>query len=102
MIESKVIEVLPYSIKYVKDSKLEENEEEIIQYGANGAKSETYKIVKYNGIVVSKEQISSDTYSPLERIVKKGSKKTQQVIVMDSESEEKINPEILEQIKELN
>lgn len=102
VIESKVIEVLPYSIKYVKDSTLEEDEKEIVQYGANGAKSETYKIVKYNGIIVSKEQISSDTYSPLERIVKKGSKKTQQVIVMDNENEEKINPELLEQIKELN
>ena len=102
VIESKVIEVIPYSTKYVKDSTLKEDEEEIAQYGANGAKSETYKIVKYNGIVVSREQISSDIYSPLERIVKKGTKKAQEVIVMDSSNEEKINPDLLEQIKELN
>lgn len=102
VIESKVTEVIPYSTKYVKDSTLKEDEEEIAQYGANGAKSETYKIVKYNGIVVSREQISSDIYSPLERIVKKGTKKAQEVIVMDSSSEEKINPDLLEQIKELN
>lgn len=102
VIESKVTEVIPYSTKYVKDSTLKEEEEEIVQYGANGAKSETYKIVKYNGIVVSREQISSDIYSPLERIVKKGTKKAQEVIVMDSSSEEKINPDLLEQIKELN
>lgn len=102
VIESKVTEVIPYSTKYVKDSTLKEDEEEIVQYGANGAKSETYKIVKYNGIVVSREQISSDIYSPLERIVKKGTKKTQEVIVMDSTNEEKINPDLLEQIKELN
>ena len=102
VIESKVTEVIPYSTKYVKDSTLKEDEEEIVQYGANGAKSETYKIVKYNGIVVSREQISSDIYSPLERIVKKGTKKAQEVIVMDSSSEEKINPDLLEQIKELN
>lgn len=102
VIESKVIEVIPYSTKYVKDSTLKEDEEEIAQYGANGTKSETYKIVKYNGIVVSREQISSDIYSPLERIVKKGTKKAQEVIVMDSSSEEKINPDLLEQIKELN
>ena len=102
VIESKVTEVIPYSTKYVKDSTLKEDEEEIVQYGANGAKSETYKIVKYNGIVVSREQISSDIYSPLERIVKKGTKKAQEVIVMDSSSEEKINPDLLKQIKELN
>ena len=102
VIESKVTEVIPYSTKYVKDSTLKEDEEEIVQYGANGAKSETYKIIKYNGIVVSKEQISSDIYSPLERIVKRGTKKTQEVIVMDSTNEEKINPNLLEQIKELN
>ena len=102
VIESKVTEVIPYSTKYVKDSTLKEDEEEIVQYGANGAKSETYKIVKYNGIVVSRKQISSDIYSPLERIVKRGTKKTQEVIVMDSSSEEKINPDLLKQIKELN
>lgn len=102
VIESKVTEVIPYSTKYVKDSTLKEEEEEIVQYGANGAKSETYKIVKYNGIVVSREQISSDIYSPLERIVKRGTKKAQEVIVMDSSNEEKINPDLLEQIKELN
>ena len=102
VIESKVTEVIPYSTKYVKDSTLKEDEEEIVQYGANGAKSETYKIVKYNGIVVSREQISSDIYSPLERIVKRGTKKAQEVIVMDSSSEEKINPDLLKQIKELN
>ena len=102
VIESKVTEVIPYSTKYVKDSTLKEDEEEIVQYGANGAKSETYKIVKYNGIVVSREQISSDIYSPLERIVKRGTKKAQEVIVMDSSNEEKINPDLLEQIKELN
>ena len=102
VIESKVTEVIPYSTKYVKDSTLKEDEEEIVQYGANGAKSETYKIVKYNGIVVSREQISSDIYSPLERIIKRGTKKAQEVIIMDSSSEEKINPDLLEQIKELN
>ncbi len=102
VIESKVTEVISYSTKYVNDSTLQEDEEEIVQNGANGAKSETYKIVKYNGIVVSKEQISSDTYSPLERIIKKGTKKAQEVIVMDSSNEEKINPDLLEQIKELN
>lgn len=101
VIESKITEVIPYSTKYVKDSTLKEDEEEIVQYGANGAKSETYKIIKYNGIVVSKEQISSDTYSPLERIIKKG-KETQEVIVMDNSNLEQINPDLLEQIEELN
>ena len=101
-IESVVKEVLQYTTKYVEDLSLAEGEEQIVQYGANGAKSETYKIVKYNGAIISRTQISSDTYSPLEKIIKRGSKKEEEVIIMDGESQEKINPEILNQIKELN
>ena len=108
VIESTVEEVIPYTINYVKDNTLEEGNEEIKQYGSNGAKSVTYKIVKYNGAIVSKELLSTDTYSALERIIKKGSKKVQGV---SAEVEEKddvkentmkdLNPELLEAIKEL-
>lgn len=100
VIENKVTEVIPYQVKYVKDDKLEEGETQIVQYGANGAKSITYKVLKYNGNVVSREILSTDTYSALERIIKIGNKKVQEVNA--NENEERINPELLKLIKELN
>lgn len=110
IIENIVTEVIPYTINYVKDNTLEEGQEEIKQYGANGAKSVTYKIVKYNGVIVSKTLLSSDTYSPLERIIKKGKKKVQEASSQVEETEKEnaqieemneLNPELLEGIKEL-
>ena len=100
VIENKVTEVIPYQVKYVKDDKLEEGETQIVQYGANGAKSITYKVLKYNGNVVSREILSTDTYSALERIIKIGNKKVQEVNA--NENEERITPELLKLIKELN
>lgn len=73
-IQSTITEKIPYTINYIDDSKLEKGQEVIEQWGAEGAKSITYKIIKYNGIVVSKEVLSTDTYSPLERIIRRGTK----------------------------
>lgn len=103
VIENTVTEVIPYTINYIKDTTMNQGEEEIKQYGANGAKSVTYKIVKQNGIIVSKTLLSSDTYSALERIVKTGTKKTQEVSAETEEKESinELNPELLETIKEL-
>ena len=117
IIENNVDEVLPYETYYVKDDELEEGVEEIKQYGANGAISTTYKITMYNGSEVSREIISEDEYSPLERIVLKGTKKSQETYAPmfadgsedEDEAEEnedeniakEINPALLELIKEL-
>lgn len=106
VIENTVTEVIPYTVNYVKDYKLNEGTEEIKQYGSNGAKSVTYKVVKYNGVVISRTLLSSDTYSPLERIIKKGTKRLQGVsgkLEEDIQTEEmnELNPELLEVIKEL-
>lgn len=107
VIESTVTEVIPYTINYVKDYNLAQGREEIKQHGSNGAKSVTYKVVKYNGAVISRTLLSSDTYSALERIIKKGTKKVQGVsgeVQEDVETEgmNELNPELLEVIKELN
>ena len=109
VIESTIQEIIPYTIKYVKDTNMEDGAEEIKQYGTNGAKSTTYKILKYNGIIVSKTLLSSDTYSPLERIIKTGTKSTQETnanvedlgINIDKNYINELNPELLETIKEL-
>ena len=112
-IENNLDEVIEYETTYVKDYNLDEGTEEVKQNGSNGAISTTYKITKYKGAEVSRELLSSDTYSPLEKIVKKGMKKTAQTSAPffadgseDDEEEEdsstkEINPELLELIKEL-
>lgn len=66
----------------------------------------TYKITKYNGAIISKDLLSNDTYSPLEKIVRKGTKKIQGVNAEPVEEDSnnmmnELNPELLEAIKEL-
>ena len=77
-LQTKIIEEIDFKTNYIKDNTLNEGTEYIEQYGSKGAKSETYKILKQDGKVISKELLSTDTYSSLEQIVKKGTKKVQQ------------------------
>ena len=105
-IESNIIETIPYSVNYVKDDSLNQEEEQIVQYGANGAKCETYKVVKNNDEVISRTLLSNDTYSPLEKIVKKGTNQGQEEatqVVEETDSQlNDLNPELLDAIKELD
>jgi len=73
-IESDITEVIPYTINYIDDNELEKGTEIVEQQGFNGAKSVTYKVVKYNGILISKTLLSNDTYSPMEKIIRRGTK----------------------------
>lgn len=73
-LKSEVLEEIPYQVNYIEDDTLEKGVEQIEQMGTNGAKSVTYKILKKDGIEVSREEISRDTYSALDRIIRKGTK----------------------------
>ena len=77
-IETNILETIDYKTIYINDSTLEEGLEIIEQLGNNGGKSETYKIIKQNGIIVSKILISTDTYSSLDQTIRKGTKKALQ------------------------
>lgn len=61
-----------FKTTYTTDSSLESGQTKVIQGGSNGATSVTYKILKRNGEVVSKDLVSSDTYSPHNKIVARG------------------------------
>lgn len=74
IIEDKITEIIPYTTKYIKTNNLESGEENEIQKGINGYKSEAYRILRLNGQVISKTLLSKDSYNPLERIVEQGSK----------------------------
>ncbi len=75
IIQSKITSYITNTTTYKEDPTLEEGKEKIEQYGFNGCRSEGYKILKLNGKVVSQTLLSKDTYSPQERIVRRGTKK---------------------------
>ena len=58
-----------------KDSTLESGKKVVEQVGFNGCKSKGYRILKKNGVVISRTLLSTDTYSPQNKIVRVGTKK---------------------------
>lgn len=67
-----VTEIIPYTTKYIETTQLAKGEEQLVQKGVNGYKSEAYKVLKLNGNTVSKTLLSKDSYNPLQEIIKKG------------------------------
>ena len=74
VIQSVVLSYIPYTTKYENDDTLEEGKEIVEQSGYTGCTSEAYRILKLNGEVVSKTLLSKDTYDPMTRIIKRGTK----------------------------
>ena len=72
-IDVETISTIPYETKYQTDSSLPSNTEKLKQRGANGVIVKAYKLVKQNGITISKSLLSKDSYKPLERIILKSS-----------------------------
>lgn len=89
-IKSTTLSTTPYSTTYQDNINLAEGKEKVIQVGHNGMKSQAYKIVKYNGKTISKTLLSSDTYQPMNRIIEKGTKKSnnQETNTEESKNEE--------------
>lgn len=94
-IQSKITSIIKKTVQYIEDPTLEIGEEVVDQEGHNGCTSKTYKIVKYNGTVVSNDVISSDSYHALEKIVRKGTKQVKAeekpVEVPQEEQKENVN-----------
>lgn len=100
-IESNVLSYIPYTTKYENDSSLTEGKEVVEQSGYNGCTSEAYRVLKLNGEVVSRTLLSKDTYDPMTRIIKRGTKKAQTTketsnnkkVEKEKETKEKTNTE---------
>lgn len=75
-ISTKILNYIPYTVVYEEDPALEEGKEKVVQGGANGCKSITYKIVRLNGEEISRTVLSSDTYKAMNKIISKGPTKT--------------------------
>ena len=59
----------------------------------NGCKSITYKILKLNGAQVSSTVLSTDTYDPMNKIIKRGPSKTIETSTVPKEETTKTEPE---------
>ena len=75
VIQSKVLSYKSYNVKYIEDNTLKKGKEIVEQSGYNGCKSEAYRILELNGKIVSKTLLSRDTYDPMQKIVRIGTKK---------------------------
>ena len=73
-LETKTISTIPFTTKYIEDSSLPAGTERVQQKGNNGYKTETYKVVRLNGQVVSKTLLSKDTYNAMQKIILRGTK----------------------------
>ena len=73
---TKTISTIPYTTKYVEDSSLTAGQEVVTQKGTNGLVCKTYMTKMLNGKIVSTELLSTDTYSAMQRIVKRGTSTT--------------------------
>lgn len=73
-----VLSYTPFKVIYENDNSLAEGQQKVTQNGMNGCKSITYKVLKLNGAEVSRTVLSSDTYDPMNKIVKVGPKKAVQ------------------------
>ena len=96
-IQTKILEETDYDTKFINDYETEEGINHIKQYGSNAVKSETYKILKLNGNIVSKTLLSTDTYSALDKIIIRGAKEVTEKV---NEPEETID-ENAEEIKDI-
>lgn len=75
-ITSTTLSTTPFKITYQDNPDLAEGKEKVVQVGHNGMKSKAFKVVKYNGKIISKTLLSADTYQPMNKIIDKGTKKT--------------------------
>lgn len=72
VLENSVLSYTPYETKYIDDTSLSAGSQVKVQTGARGAKVQTYKILKRNGQVISRTLISTDTYKPLDHVLRRG------------------------------
>lgn len=73
-IQSSKTGTIPFSTEYKDDSNLPAGTTKVTQYGSNGCKSQTYKILYKDGKEVSRTLLSSDTYKPHNQVIVRGTK----------------------------
>lgn len=70
-LSSTKISTTPFRTIYVEDPSLQQGTEVIDSYGIEGYTSELYKETYVNGILISNELVSIDTYQPLHQVIRR-------------------------------
>lgn len=71
-LEPVVLSYTPYQTQYITDKSLASGQQVVQQNGTNGCKTVTYKYLLLNGNIISKTEISRDTYNAIPKIVRVG------------------------------
>ncbi|MBE7050755.1 MAG: hypothetical protein E7394_08355 [Ruminococcaceae bacterium] len=74
-IETVITGYTSYTVTEIEDGNMYEDERTVTEKGSNGTKTESYKIVKENGEIVSRTLLSKSSYTPTSEVVKVGTKK---------------------------
>jgi len=74
-IESHIVGSVPFSTDVIEDDTMFEDESIVVEDGVNGTKVEAYKIIKENGVVVSRTLLAKSNYRPTTKVVKVGTLK---------------------------
>lgn len=74
--KTNTISTIPFTTKYIEDASLKPGEEVVKQKGANGLVTQTYMTKMKNGKIVSSQLLSKDTYSAMQKIIRRGNAKT--------------------------
>ena len=61
-----------YTTQYIPDATLIPGQQVVVQGGGNGCKVSTYKETRLEGKLISRELVSTDTYSPMTAIIRVG------------------------------
>ena len=74
-IESEIVGTVPFSITEIEDKTMPPGETKVEEAGANGTIVQTFKVIKENGVVVSRTPLAKSTYTPRSKIIPTGSQK---------------------------
>ena len=69
VIQSMVVELIPYTTEYIGDAAVSKGSKKILQRGMNGAIVDAYIIVKKDNVIVSNRKLHSTTYNILPEII---------------------------------
>lgn len=72
---SQYLGTIPYTTRYIYDSSMNEGNQVVINRGVNGYTSQCFIQKKLNGVQVSYELLSKDTYNAQQQVIKVGTKK---------------------------
>ena len=78
-IETAITGSRQYSTTVIKDDTMYEDERKVEERGTNGTNTQSYKVIKENGEVVSRTPLAKSSYSPTTQVERVGTKKRETV-----------------------